>query len=211
MKKIVILVVLVMFTISSHGRSNSNSMFKFGVSGGLNFSYVSHKTLEFEDYNVETLRDNYTGFHIGAMTHISVLGLFIQPELLYSSIGNEMRVTEDGENPKFYSRKISRLDLPVLVGMTFGPARFGVGPVGSVMLRETSDFDKITEGKGREEFNNMTFGYQVGIGVNISNLLIDIKYEGSLSKLGDGVTIGDETKKFDSRPRQIIISLGVLL
>ncbi|MCK7536999.1 MAG: hypothetical protein MZV63_41575 [Marinilabiliales bacterium] len=61
----------------------------------------------------------------------------------------------------------------------------------------------------KEEFNGTTWGYQVGLGLDVfKKLTIDLKYEGSLSKLGDGVKIGGEVQDFDSRNSKIILSLG---
>ncbi len=205
MKKTAIIVVLVLFAVQLQGQ------FKFGVSGGMNFSYVSPKTLSVADYHISTLDDRYTGFHIGLMSQISVLGIFIQPELLYTSIGNEMRVDEAGEPTQFYSRKINRLDIPVMVGTKLGPVRIGVAPVGSILLSESSELKEIVGEDSRENYNDMTFGLQFGFGFDVSNLLIDFRYEYGLSALGDGVMIDGEELQFDSRPKQIIVSLGIVL
>lgn len=201
-KTTLILVLLALFAIQADGQ------FKFGISGGMNLSYVDPQTLTEGDYTISMLDERFTGFHIGAMAQISVLGLFIQPELLYTSIGNEMRVDEEGKATVFYDRKINRLDLPVMVGTSLGPLRIGAGPVGSIILSESSELDIAG---AREEINNMTFGLQFGLGFDISNLLIDVKYEYNLSRLGDNIEIGGQNMEFDSRPKQLIISLGIVL
>ncbi len=61
----------------------------------------------------------------------------------------------------------------------------------------------------KEEFNGATWGYQVGVGLDLGKkITIDVKYEGNLSKLADGVKIAGETRSFDSRNSQFVASLG---
>ena len=61
----------------------------------------------------------------------------------------------------------------------------------------------------KEEFNGATWGYQIGVGLDIlKKVTIDLKYEGNLSKLADGVKIGDQTMNFDSRNSQFVATLG---
>ncbi len=204
MKKIIIFVLFLFFTVASHGQ------IKFGVSGGVNFSYVTPEEVTVGDHTISTLDDYHTGFHIGALTQISLpRRIFIQPEILYTSIGNYMVIYDEVEAQRTdYLRKINRLDLPVMVGPKIGNLRFGLGPVGSIIIGESSELD--IEGS-KEEYSTMTFGLQVGVGANISNLLIDLKFESGLTSFGDKITIHDEMNRLDSRPRQIIISLGILL
>ena len=208
MKKLIILSVFIFIGVASQGQLN------FGISGGLNLSSIPDRDeITINDHTIETLDDNYTGFHIGFMSQISLPFIFVQPELLYTSIGNDMRRTSElTEEEVYYERKIRRIDLPVLAGTYIGPVRVGLGPVGSILVGESSVLDDdIDVDEFEEDINRMTFGYQLGAGINISNLVLDVKYEGGLTKLGDRVIVGGEKQQFDSRPRQFIISLGVLL
>ena len=61
-----------------------------------------------------------------------------------------------------------------------------------------------------QEFSAATLGYQAGVGLELANLLVDVKYEGNLSKLGDGVTIAGRDYSFDQRMSQWILSVGFL-
>ncbi len=214
MKKILIFSALILIATTAHGQID------FGVKGGMNFSSVPKESITLEndfDHTIETLDDNYTGFHIGFFSQINLPFIFVNPELIYTSIGNDMRRAvdngEDQDDYIYYERNIRRIDVPVLAGTTLGPVRIGVGPVGSILVGESSILDDDYPGRDEieEDINTMTFGYQVGVGVNISNLVLDFKYEGALTKMGDGVTVGGETRQFDSRPSQFIISIGVIL
>ena len=208
MKKFVIVIALFLFTI------NADSQIQFGISGGMNFSYVKPEIATIGGYTIGTTADNYTGFHIGAMSRISILGIFIQPELLYTAIGYQMRIdelVEGREQRNTLTNKINRFDIPVLIGANLGPVRIGIGPVGSIILSESSNIKNYIEEANVDVDKSMTLGWQFGIGIDISKLSIDVKYEGGLSSLGNGVTVGGVEREFDSRPRQIIVSLGFML
>ena len=61
-------------------------------------------------------------------------------------------------------------------------------------------------------YKSTTVGYQAGIGADVSVLMLDLKYEGNLSKLGDSVTFpGAGTFNTDMRSSQIIFSVGIKL
>ena len=95
-----------------------------------------------------------------------------------------------------------------MVGYKFGPARIQAGPVASIIIDSKSalsDYDNYNE-----EFNGATWGYQVGVGLDIlKKVTLDVKYEGNLSKLGDGVTVLGQERSFDSRNSQFVFNVGI--
>ena len=112
--------------------------------------------------------------------------------------------------PESHGYIFKRIDLPVLVGVKLGPARLGIGPVGSYVVKEsvTSDIAEL----GGDDYvlftNSMTWGFQAGLGVDISKISIDARYEGSLSKLGESFQVGNANFELDARPSQWVFSLG---
>lgn len=206
MKKIIITVLFL--AILSAG---ADAQIRFGLRGGINTAYFDATELndEEEGYRFTTLNDATVGFHGGVMLQLNFFGAFIQPELLLSSLSSDVRVTDIGQNSVGVIREQSytKLDFPVLVGKRFGPARVGIGPVGTIMLNTKSELNEFGLA---EQFNSATFGYQIGVGLDIlTRLALDIKYEGNLSKLGDGITVGGQQREFDSRSRQFIVSIGI--
>ena len=188
--------------------SNTNAQIRLGLRGGINTAYFNATEVEAGDYNIEMINDASVGFHGGLMMQISFFGMFLQPELLFSSIGSEVRVTDLQQDVTMIrEQNYNKLDIPVLVGKRFGPARVGVGPVGTIMLSSTSGLDEFGI---QEQFNSATFGYQAGVGVDLFDLLaLDLKYEGNLTRLGSGITVAGQEREFDSRSRQFIVSLGI--
>jgi hypothetical protein len=181
----------------------------FGIKGGLNISNVKASEILTDDYRINPAASGNVGYHIGGFLRASLLGLFIQPELYFTSLQNEFKV-EDISGPgtveQLVNQKIGRMDVPVLVGVKLGTFRLGLGPVGSIILSDKSDLTDITGYEAK--LKSATFGYQLGAGVDIWKFSIDVRYEGNLTKLGDQLDIGGQTINLDNRVRQILISLG---
>ncbi len=197
---------------------------EFGVRGGVNFSSIpSHQKIligsnGFANHYIEALTDSYVGFHFGVFTRFSIGDLFIQPELLYTESGQEMLFTTEliDEAPtelKPFSPIYSHLTIPVTVGLYFGPLRVGAGPDFNILLGSTREHLDYLQNGDNISFNyrDALVGYQVLAGLSLGNLTLDFKYKGSLSNFGDQIRIGDESFEFHTRPRQFVISLGIIM
>ncbi len=189
---------------------NLSAQIDFGIKGGLNISNVKASEILTDDYRINPAASGNLGYHVGGFLRASMVGIFIQPELYFSSIATEYKVEDlsgTGTAEQLVKQKIGRIDVPVLVGVKLGTFRLGLGPVGSIIVSDESDLDDIT---GYEAtLKSATFGYQIGAGVDIWKIGIDLRYEGNLTKLGDHLDIGGQTINLDNRVRQIIISLGI--
>jgi hypothetical protein len=147
------------------------------------------------------------GYHIGLQTQIKVAMLLIRPEIYFNAGGGTVEQIVDGGATEALNVKFNRIDIPVLVGVKLGPARINVGPVGSFVLSESNDLTELEP--DFEMFTSaMTWGFQAGLGLDISKLSIDVRYEGSLSSLGESFAVGGVDFPLDARPSQWIISLG---
>jgi hypothetical protein len=186
-------------------------LFKMGIRGGVSSSTVKvNEDLILpsgSNYSLESY-DPLVGFHAGLVSRITIKKIFVQPELLFSSSGGQVKVS-DLTNGTYTLReqKFNRIDLPVLAGVKTGRLRLEAGPVASFTLSEKSDLFETSGYK--EDFKKATIGYQAGIGFDLfKKLIFDLKYEGSLSKLGSGLTVGTTTYPYDTRTSQWILSLG---
>ncbi len=153
--------------------------------------------------------------HLGLFARVQIMGFYMQPELLFSHSQGEV-VLKDVNAHQIYNetQRFNKVDIPVNIGWKFGPVRVGFGPVATVLLSEKDGLkdklDDLTSQTVKNDFKSATFGYQVGVGLDIlKKIAIDIKYEGNLSKLGSGITLGDTKYAFDQRNPQLIMSLGV--
>ena len=207
MKKLFLVLIASMFVFSV---SNAQ-FFSYGIKGGIGFS-----SLKIEDitgisdgsdvYDLIT-GDAVMGYHLGLQTRIKIAMVVLQPELYWNAGGGTVEQVVDGGATELLDVKFNRIDIPLLVGAKFGPARINLGPVGSFVLSESTDLTELEP--DYELFTSaMTWGFQAGLGLDISKLSLDFRYEGSLSKLGESLSIGGSEFALDARPSQWIISLG---
>lgn len=192
--------------------SLSFSQIRFGIRGGINSSKMNSSTeVNAGDYKITCPNYSVIGYHVGLVSQIEISGFFLQPELLYSSIHNDLELYDlNSANPTeaiTVKQKLNRIDIPVMLGFKLKILKFEVGPVASFVISENSDLNTITEYD--MQWHKATIGYQAGIGLDIGKIALDVKYEGNLSKLGTGIDIGNTTTSFDTRLNQIILSVGL--
>ena len=214
MKRIIIILV---FLISVS--FISNAQIKFGIKAGVTSTSIKvDDFFEIDDASdIQELtvkgENSKIGIQGGIFTRITIAKLYIQPELLFTSTGGKVEVSallDDGTTfTQIREQKYRQIDFPIMLGYKAGPLRLQAGPVGTIILSTDPSLDGFMDMDYEEEFNGATWGYQVGIGFDLfKKITIDIKYEGNLSKITDGVKIGDETLDFDSRNNQFVASLG---
>lgn len=209
-KKIITGIILSLLVVTG-----SYAQIRIGLRGGINSS--TFKANEVVD-NTNGLKITYPkdaklGFHFGLISQIKLFNVFIQPEMLLTTNKNTIAVEDltapagSPDKVKLLDQTFNKLDIPILAGMKFGPAKIELGPVATFLLKEKSDLLEGTTYK--EIYKNATIGYQAGLGLEAGKLTVDFKYEGNLSKFGDGIKIDGVEHSFDSRMSQFIISVGL--
>ncbi len=158
------------------------------------------------------------GFHVGGFMRFKVLTTYIQPEIYYNKIRTYMDI--DSAGVSFGSTEVNthRIDIPILMGLKFGPARINFGPVANINLKSKSDasgkiknYLNSTNGLKNAK-NDATFAMQVGAGLDIlKKVTLDVRYEFGLSKFGDELKVGDETFKTSKQHANVFLfSLGYM-
>ena len=194
MKKI-IFILLLTFSISISFAQEKNS---WGIKGGLN--YNSNGDLLKEASGIKEDPKSNTGFHFGFYKKVQVLGFFLRPELVY---------TETTADYNGQELRLSKIDLPFNLGSGFiGSTYIFAGPSFQYILN--GEFDGIDAQSG---LKNITLGANLGIGLKLNKLALDLRYERGLNEnetrfvqqnVSDGVNI-------DLRPSQLILSLFIQL
>lgn len=152
--------------------------------------------------------DSKLGYHFGLFARLGGNAIFLQPEVLYTNTGGEFKETlpSQGSNEVSYEVTFNRLDVPIMAGLKF--ARFfrvQAGPVASFLVNSEVAQD-VNTGE-LPDYKSSTIGYQAGIGVDIANMILDLKYEGPFGKNAERIA-GFNT---DQRQNQLILSLGIRL
>jgi hypothetical protein len=208
MKKLFVVVVAALMAVPAF------SQLDWGIKGGLSSNNLSiEQTIDLGasgDLILEQVKEASYGFHGGLFLRLTVLGIYVQPEILFTSSENKIRITEPGETiSEIRSQQFNKLDIPVMVGFKLGPLRINAGPAATIKigspkeLFDTSNYENL--------YKSATFGYQAGVGLDILNkLTLDLRYEGNMNQFGNELTIGDQTFALDQRSSAIIVSLGLI-
>jgi hypothetical protein len=174
MKKITTIVILMLLVSSS-----AFSQAKFGVKGGLNFN--SYKDIS---GNVNDTWSNQTGYHFGVLiqTKVPIIGLGLQPELLFVRKGVE---NPDIPANSFY---LDYLQLPINVQVGLDLLLFRPFIMVSPYISYAIGKGDMLEDAEWDNLNRLDYGYGLGVGVDIWKLQITGKYNWSMGKLQDATS-----------------------
>ncbi len=195
MKKTILIAALALFGWSASAQSGPG----FGIKGGLN--YAGNGDFFNSAENAYSSPDRNIGYHIGVFGKFGD-NIYLRPELVYTS-------TKSGYDEG--DLKMNKLDVPVLLGIkVIGPLNVFAGPAFQYIMN--TKFDGVTIDDVENDF---TVGLNVGAGVNLGKLGIDVRYERGFSDneitfINSNLTSlsGD---RVDTRPDQIIVSLSLKL
>ena len=213
MKKFAAILFVVLISIPAF------SQIKFGLKAGVSTTSLSMPTIKTvtsgtTSFTVDGLTAAKYGFHGGAFVRLTFFGVYIQPELLFSTRTNEYTVTNvtNQASPVAYVAKQSfnKLDIPVMLGFKLGPLRLNAGPTGSLLINSPKSI--ITNPDYKNNYNRMTIGYQAGLGFDLLNFLtFDLRYEGNLKKYQNQIqSLTGKKYNLDDRPNAFVFSVGIM-
>lgn len=175
--------ILSVATAQKHSRAD---YFRIGIKGGVNLSSVKVVSLS-------TNLENKTGYQLGAFARIGRT-IFLQPEVYFTAKEVNVDVLNSlttNQGVVGFSQK--SLDVPLLAGVKLGPLRVLAGPVASYALSASTSPDAAVKsyfsGTSQDIINRSSFSYQAGIGFDILNLSLDLRYEGAMSELKNTVAV----------------------
>ncbi len=178
----------------------------FGVKGGVNYNSES---IDNASVDVFEGAEGKTGYHAGIWLRFKapIIGLYIRPELVYTSLKSE--VLYKGTNTTT-SYNFQKIDIPVLLGKKFfGVGNLFIGPSFQYILSSDFSINNLSD----VDAKGFTVGLQFGGGIELGKLGIDVRWErgfnGIESKFLD--VSADTTVTFDTRIDQIIFGLSYRL
>lgn len=200
----VIYALILLFVVSTSAHAQKKG-FAFGLKGGVNLSRLSMGDVfttrhdeagnPYLGYDGKEVRDNLkesfdtrTGA-VGGIYARFGRTLFIQPEVLVSTKGGTMTIEKtDGESDisqkvKF---KFTNIDVPLLIGLKGGPFRVLAGPIASFRVGDNqslSDAFRHYTSNVNNSLSEATFGYQLGVGLDIGAFSLDVRKEGSFTNI----------------------------
>ncbi len=193
MKKLIFALFFVFLAMEGFAQNSG-----FGIKAGLSSTEIDFK-------NKQIVPDGaQTGYHLGIYGRFGAAGFFVQPELLFTQTSGKFMINFPGQGDSDqYKANFNRLDIPVMVGLRMLKiVRLMAGPIASININ--SELKDAGNTVNDVKFNNATFGYQAGVGLDIGNLSVDAKYEGGLSSVTENIR-GLNT---DNRINQWVLSVG---
>jgi len=181
-----IALVMGMLSVATAQKHSRADYFRIGIKGGVNLSSVKVASLS-------TNLENKTGYQLGAFARIGRT-IFLQPEVYFTAKEVNVDVLNSlttNQGVVGFSQK--SLDVPLLAGIKLGPLRVLAGPVASYAVSASTSPDAAIKsyfsGTSQDIINRSSFSYQAGIGFDILNLSLDLRYEGAMSELKNTVAV----------------------
>ena len=187
-----------------------------------------------KDITINEVQNNYKVGHFGAIfLRINMKKHFIEPELSYHVSKSEISFDKRGSQhpdiePDYASAysTIHTIEMPLLYGYNFikeGPygMAFFVGPKLKYILSSKSklEFTNFDQKGINEKLYPVNMNVVAGVGVNISNIFFDFRYEVGLRNISKSVTYIESDSEgteevaniiFKRRSNLLSFSLGVI-
>ena len=174
MKTVSTLALLAIITSTARAQSSV----ALGLKAGATYSNIVG------DYSYKSI----FGFHAGAFANIALGNVVaVQPELLYSQKG--------ASYPALLGDKIVRrlhyVDVPVMLRFNTNALFVEAGPQVGFLVKAQDRYDGTTTALDRSYFNEVDFGYAVGLGYQPkSGLGLGVRYNRAFSNLlPDGAAV----------------------
>lgn len=185
-KKIIIVMVFALLTTFS---GYALSPLKVGIKAGITSQSAKLNKTDLEDYKLST--QSRIGGQVGVFARLNLLLFHVQPEMLFSMNRYQLTSTSREDLSTTTSTvKQNSLDVPVLLGFKFLMFRVNAGPVFNIMSEgSTGNKDNII--KHDVNFTKSTVSYALGLGLDLDNVGIDVRYNGQFKKSPQSIQISD--------------------
>lgn len=178
----------------------------FGIKAGIN---TGNFKLDKENIpnNVHIINDARTGFHAGAFMRLNLLGIQVQPEMLYNWNKYDMTILgASGEsiNEKRSQVSVQTLEVPVLGGLEILFLRLNAGPVFNIMNKTSVSGKAVADA----EVIKPSVSFAAGVGLDLMSICFDVRYNGQFRRADNTITIDQNTYDLRSNFQGWTFSIG---
>jgi len=184
--------------------------FDLGVKAGVNYAQtvildvVNTSGIDMNDLEAE----KGSALVFGGFARATFGKFIIQPEVLFSE--NKALVSLADVDVEalgitdFLSINVDKVDIPIIFGYkAFSTIRLTAGPVFSHV--------SVGENDALFQWDQMTLGYQAGIGFDVKKLTFDARYEGNLGKYSELIKTDVGQIEVDMRKSLFQFTIGYKL
>tara|TARA_B110000003_G_scaffold53347_1_gene53135 strand:+ start:88341 stop:88976 length:636 start_codon:yes stop_codon:yes gene_type:complete len=181
----------------------------FGFKTGVNYNYDT-----FSDVSSDVLdgAKSRAGFHTGFwfIAKLPVVGLYLRPEIVYTELKNKVSYDSQFVSPRSTNFKFRKIDVPFLIGKKFlGIGTIFGGPSFQYIFSSDFNLNDLKEVSS----NNFSLGIQLGAGIELGRLGLDLRWERGFSKIESYFVDNtiNSNFNFDTRVNQIIFGISYKL
>ncbi len=148
---------------------------------------------------------------IGAMARLEQNHFWLMGELLYSSSTmqysmNYLNESDISQSTAMVNEKRTYLDIPLSIGVSLGMVEVFSGFSMSCDLGYKSALEDVES--YRTSIPSIHYGWHSGIGLNLGNVLLDVRYAQQFGNYGQGRYINDSEILLRNSPGHVVVSLG---
>ncbi len=181
MKKVILIMTATLFTALG---AYAISPVDFGVKAGINTGNFKLN----KQTNYDLVNKARVGYHAGVFARVSLLGIHVQPELLYNWNGYDIKGEEGNSEVK-----VQTLEVPVLAGMQILFLRLNAGPVFNIMNKTSASQGVVDD----VETTKPSVSFAAGLGIDLMKFSIDVRYCGQFKKSNSTITINNSATPID--------------
>jgi hypothetical protein len=185
MRKLLLLMALCMATVAVQAET------RFGIKGGLTFQ--DYKAVDIQN-DWDGVFESRTSWNAGVFAQFKLLGLALQPELLYSEKGTDV-----------LKMKYLELPLSIRVNLPGIPKLLKPYVIGGPYVSYALDGELDVEGEIQDfDYKKMDYGAGIGVGCDLFNRLqLTARYDWGFGKVADG-----DLLDVNAKGRVFSLSLG---
>lgn len=147
-------------------------------------------------------------FVAGVFSRVKFLSFYAGPEVVFTQ---RRGVFKDDSSKLTITNTFSYIDIPVLVGVKLSVFRAYAGPNFQFLLKANQSGDASLKDANfnKSNFNSSTVGIQAGIGVDLGNIVLDLRYDGSLGDMGkEVISATGQQLDYSTQSRMVQLTIG---
>jgi len=205
MRKTILTITLMTLVLSTFAQLP----FALGIKGSINSTKITTDNYSASNFTYANFKsDAKSGYALGVFARLGT-SIYLQPELLYSV--KKSQSTSGSVNQNI---DLKTIQVPILLGfklidLKLASIRAFTGPAMSFPMKSSKvTYEGVTSGLYEtENYKSNIWDWQLGAGVDVGPLVVDVRYEWGLSKTSDG-NVNVNPPVFVNKGNTLTFSLG---